>query len=114
MPKSGDVVKLKLLTYGEIMEINDIISSYPPNRVAPKVTLRLSREIIEINGDSDKTNIVRYVETMPIADSKYIRKFITTNEPKLNLSKQVKTPSGDMTTVNAGFGVEFFRPFFGL
>ncbi len=114
LPKSSDVIKIKPLTYGEILEINDIIDSYPTNRVAPKVTLRLSREIVEINGNPDKVNIVKYVETMPIADSKFIRKYLSTNEPKLNLKRNVKTPSGDMTTVTAGFGVEFFRPFFGL
>jgi hypothetical protein len=114
LPKSGDVVKLKPLTYGEILEVNDIIENYPPSRIAPKVTLRLSREIVEINGDIDKTNIVKYVETMPIADSKFIRRYLTENEPKLNMKKDIKTPSGDVTTVNAGFGVEFFRPFFGL
>jgi hypothetical protein len=51
---------------------------------------------------------------MPIADSKYIRKFISENEPKLDLKREIIAPSGEKTTVYTGFGVEFFRPFFGL
>jgi len=114
LPKSGDVIKLKPLTYGEILQINDIIESYPQGRTAPRVTLRLSKEIISINGSEDKAYIAKYVEGMPIADSKFIKKFLSNNEPKLDLKRDIMTPSGDMTTVYAGFGVEFFRPFFGI
>jgi hypothetical protein len=114
LPKSGDVIKLKPLTYGEILQINDIIENYPQGRTAPRVTLRLSKEIISINGSEDKAYIAKYVEGMPIADSKFIKKFLSNNEPKLDLKRDIMTPSGDMTTVYAGFGVEFFRPFFGI
>jgi len=114
LPKSGDTIKLKPLTYGEILQINDIIDSYPQGRTAPRVTLRLSKEIISINGSTDKAYIAKYVEGMPIADSKFIKKFLNDNEPKLDLKRDIMTPSGDMTTVYAGFGVEFFRPFFGI
>ena len=114
LPKSGDTIKLKPLTYGEILQINDIIDSYTQGRTAPRVTLRLSKEIISINGSTDKAYIAKYVEGMPIADSKFIKKFLNDNEPKLDLKRDIMTPSGDMTTVYAGFGVEFFRPFFGI
>jgi hypothetical protein len=48
---------------------------------------------------------------MPIADSKYIRKFILNNEPRLDLSKEVTAPSGEKVMIDIAFGVEFFRPF---
>jgi hypothetical protein len=114
LPKSGDKLKIKILTYGDVLDITKIIDQYPENRVAPRVTLRLSKEIVEVNGNSDKSNIAKYVESMPIADSKYIRKFISENEPKLDLKREIIAPSGEKTTVYTGFGVEFFRPFFGL
>jgi hypothetical protein len=49
---------------------------------------------------------------MPIADSKFIRKFMEENEPRLDMKRVVMTPSGEKLTVNVGFGVDFFRPFF--
>jgi hypothetical protein len=49
---------------------------------------------------------------MPIADSKYIRQYMDDNEPRLDLSRTVLAPSGEKLTVNVGFGVDFFRPFF--
>lgn len=112
LPKSNSTVKLKPITYGEIIEIQRIIDSYPEGRVAPKVTLRLQKEIIEVNGITDKGEIAKFIEQMPISDSKYIRNFMDENEPKLDMKRVVTTPSGEKLTVNVGFGVDFFRPFF--
>lgn len=112
LPKSGDTVKLKPMKYGELLEIQSILESYPDFRIAPKVTLRLQKEIVEINGNNSVSDIIQYIESMPISDSKFIRKFMQENEPRLDLKKKVKAPSGEELTVNVGFGVEFFRPFF--
>jgi hypothetical protein len=114
LPKSNDKMTLKVLTYGDLLEINKIIDTYPENRVAPRATLRLAKEIISINGNAERTSIVEYVESMPIADSRYIRKYLSENTPKLDLKREVIAPSGEKTVVYTGFGVEFFRPFFGI
>jgi len=112
LPKSQVTVKLRPLTYGEILENQRIADTYPAGRVVPKVTLRLQKEIIEINGTTDKGEIAKFIEQMPIADSKHIRKFMDDNEPRLDMKRTVMTPSGERLTVNVGFGVDFFRPFF--
>lgn len=112
LPKSEMNVKLKPLTYGEILEIQKMVDSYPQGRTAPKVTWRLNKQIVEINGVTDKSEISKFVEQMPIADSKYIRQYLDENEPKLDLKRTVTTPSGEKLTINVGFGVDFFRPFF--
>jgi len=112
LPKSQNNVKLKVLTYGEITSLNKQINSYPQGRVAPIVTLRLQKEIVELNGSRDLGEIAKFVEQMPIADSKLIRKFLTENEPKLDMKRVVIAPSGEKLTVNVGLGTDFFRPFF--
>ena len=112
LPKSQTTVKLKPMTYGEILENQRIADSYPVGRVAPKITLRLQKEIVEANGSTDKGEIAKFIEQMPIADSKFIRNFMNENEPRLDMTRVVMTPSGDRLTVNVGFGVDFFRPFF--
>jgi hypothetical protein len=114
LPKSKSNVKLRPITYGELNELSRLGDSYPAGRVVPKVTWRLQQEIVEIDGSTDKTQIIKFIEQMPIMDSKHIRKFLDENEPKLDLRKVVTTPSGEKLTVNVGFGVDFFRPFFGL
>ena len=112
LPKSQSTVKLKPMTYGEILENQKAADYYPAGRVVPKVTLRLQKEIIEVNGSTDKGEIAKFIESMPIADSKFIRKFMEDNEPRLDMKRVIMTPSGEKLTVNVGFGVDFFRPFF--
>jgi hypothetical protein len=112
LPKTQATVKLKPMTYGDIIEINRLESQYPQGRVAPKVTWRLNKQIVEINGVSDRGEIAKFIEQLPIADSKYIRNFMDENEPRLDMRRQFIAPSGEKLTVNVGFGVDFFRPFF--
>jgi hypothetical protein len=112
LPKTQATVKLKPMTYGDIMEISNLESQYPQGRVAPKVTWRLNKQIVEINGVSDRGEISKFIEQLPIADSKYIRTFMDENEPRLDMRKQIMAPSGEKLTVNVGFGADFFRPFF--
>jgi hypothetical protein len=112
LPKCQSTIKIRPLNYGEIMEIARLSETYPQGRVVPKVTWRMQKEIIEVNGSTNKEEIVKFIQSMPIADSKYIRNFMNQNEPKLDMTKIIIAPSGERLTVNVGFGVDFFRPFF--
>jgi len=112
LPKSNSTVRVKPLTYGEILGIQKMVDSYPQGRVVPKITWRLEKEIIDIDGSTDKGEIAKFVSQLPISDSKFLRKFMDENEPRLDMKKTVMTPSGELLTVNVGFGVDFFRPFF--
>jgi hypothetical protein len=112
LPKSNVSVKVKPLTMRDTIEIENILDKYPQGRVAPIVTLRLSKMIVEVNGNNDKGEIAKFIESMPIGDSKYLRNFINENEPKLDLNREVIAPSGEKVNVQITFGVEFFRPFF--
>ena len=112
LPKSQSTIKLKPLSYGEIIEIGKLAETYPQGRIVPKVTWRMQKEIIEVDGSTDKASIAKFVESMPISDSKFIRKFMNENEPRLDMTKTIIAPSGEKLTVNVGFGVDFFLPFF--
>ena len=112
LEKSGMEAKIKPLTYGELREIDSIVETYPQGRVAPKATMTLSKQIISLGGISDRGEIAKMIETLPIADAKQIKKFMEENEPRLDMTKIVFTPSGEKVAVNVGFGVDFFRPFF--
>jgi hypothetical protein len=80
--------------------------------VAPVVTKRLEKHIVEIDGITDKSKISEFILNMPISDSKDLKKFIKECEPQLDLTRYITAPSGEKVTVNLSFGVEFFRPFF--
>lgn len=112
LPKSQTKAKIKPLTFGEMNEIEDMASKYPVGRIAPRVTWRLNKQIVELGGTTDKNEISNAIESLPIMDSKFIRNYLAENEPRLDLQRVVIAPSGEKLTVNVGFGAEFFRPFF--
>jgi hypothetical protein len=76
------------------------------------VTWRLLKQIEEINGETDKGKLAIFIDTLPIMDSKYIRKFLNDNQPSLDLRRTAIAPSGELVSFEITFGVEFFRPFF--
>jgi hypothetical protein len=112
LPKTGTQVELRPLTYKEQMDINKQAEVYPAGRVAPKVTWKLLKQIVSVNGSTDMAVISKFVDSLPIMDSKYIRNFLDANEPRLDLTRNVTAPSGEKVDVNITFGVEFFRVFF--
>ena len=112
LPKSKNKVKLKLLSLGDESEIDSLIEQYPKGMTAPTITKRLEKHIVELDGNRDKGVIATFINQMPIADSKDIRKFISECEPKMDLDRKVIAPSGEEVTIGVTFGVEFFRPFF--
>ena len=112
LPKTGTMVDIRPLTYKEQIDINKQAESYPAGRVAPKVTWKLMKQIVSVNGDTELGTISKFVESLPIMDSKYIRNFLDANEPRVDLQRSVIAPSGEKVDVNITFGVEFFRVFF--
>jgi hypothetical protein len=59
-------------------------------------------------------NIRNFIDVLPIKDSQDFRKFVKENKPGLDLTQNITTPSGDIIQIEIGFGVEFFRPFYGI
>jgi hypothetical protein len=112
LPKSGNKILCKLLSIKETNEIEDFVKSYPSNMISPTITKRLEKQIVEIDGNRDMSQISKFITQMPIADSKYVRQFLKNVEPQIDLSKTVIAPSGEKVTFDVTFGVEFFRPFF--
>lgn len=112
LPKSGSNVICRLLTIGDMNELNKISSSYPEGVVAPIVTKRLEKHIISIDGNKSREEISKFVMSLPIADSKHIRNTLRECEPRLNLNRTVNAPSGEKVEIRITFGAEFFRPFF--
>jgi len=114
LEKSKKNVKLKLLSLDDESNLEKLINSYPEGMISPKVTKRLEMQIVELEGNSDKGIISKFVSEMPIKDSKDIKKFLLECEPKLDTIRVVNAPSGENVVVNITFGAEFFRPFFGI
>jgi hypothetical protein len=114
MDKSKVDVTFKFLTKKQQKELEDIEKSWNGLGVAPIVTKELEMIIKSVNGNREMMAIHNFVQNLPIKDSQDFRKYIRENKPSLDLKKTVKAPSGEDIQVEIGFGVEFFRPFYGL
>jgi hypothetical protein len=112
LPKTGVTVKLRPTTFNDTIELDKMADQYPAGRQAPRITWKLLKHIVEIDGEQDKSKISLFIDTLPIMDSKYIRKFLKDNEPSLDLKRSVIAPSGELVSFEIAFGVDFFRPFF--
>lgn len=114
LPMSKSEVVVKMMNLGDRVSLEQEVRNYPIQSASPVVTSRLNKQIVSLNGDTDRIKIATFIDTMPIADSKFIRRFIFDNEPKLDLTKEVIAPSGERVMVDITFGVEFFRPFLSI
>ena len=114
MEKSKKNITFKFLTEKEEKEIDDIRDSWNGLGTAPIVTKRLEKLIQTVEGNKDLMNIRNFIETLPILDSQNFRKYVSKNKPGVDLTQHVNAPSGEKVIFNIDFGVEFFRPFYGL
>ncbi len=114
LPISKMNVTFKFLTKKQQDELVKIEKDWNGNGIAPIKTKELEFLIQSINGIKDPLQIRNFIEKMPIKDSQEFRKYVNENKPGLDLTQKVTTPSGEEIQVNIGFGVEFFRPFYGL
>lgn len=114
LEKSKMDITFKFITKKQEDEIDKIRNSWNGNGVAPIMTKQLEFMIKSIGGIKDPMQIRNFIEKMPIKDSQDFRKYVNENKPGLDLTQEVTTPSGDTIQVKIGFGVDFFRPFYGL
>lgn len=115
LPKSKAKIKFKFLTpkqEDEIKKMKDNPSG--PDKIVPVITKSYEMAIKEVNGSRDQMGIYQFIQQMPITDSQFFRKVLREQRPGLDLTYTVKTPKGREVQVGITFGVEFFRPFWGL
>lgn len=114
MEKSKKNITFKFLTEKDEKEIDDIRDSWNGLGNAPVITKRLEKLIKSVEGNKDPMNIRNFVETLPIVDSQNFRKYINKVKPGVDLTQTAIAPSGEKVVFSIDFGVEFFRPFYGL
>ena len=114
MTKSNVDVTFKFLTQKQENEIKEINKSWNGIGFAPIITKQLEGMVKSVKGNREQMNIRNFIETLPIKDSQDFRKFIDLNKPGLDLSQKIIAPSGEEVQFQIGFGVEFFRPFYGV
>jgi hypothetical protein len=114
LPRTKKSVKIRLLTQEDDKEIDKVElkrkETYGENYISNRLTMRLERSIMEIDGNRDKSFISDFIQKMPAFDSLHVRSFLTKIEPGVDTRLEIKAPSGETVRVNVPFGPDFFWP----
>jgi hypothetical protein len=114
LPITKKTVTFKFLTPKQERELEQLKTGVTGTQVVPYNTKKLEMMIKSVDGNSDQMAIYQFIQKLPIKDSQDFKNFVNKNKPGLDLVQQVTTPSGEKVFARVDFGVEFFRPFFGL
>jgi len=110
LPLAKNVVKFKLLTTGDIDELEEIISNTPDGVVSEEQTLILEKQIVDVDGSKDRLFIKNFVNSMRILDAQKLRNFVSTITCDIDLQISVRTPGGGSIDTFLPFTQRFFWP----
>ena len=113
LPISKKKITFKYLTTKQDDELT-LIKNSSKEAVLPITTKRLEMMIKSVDGNRDQMAIYQFIQNLPIKDSQDFKRYASENKPGLNLIIEVNAPSGEKVPVLVDFGVEFFRPFYGI
>lgn len=92
LPKTKWKVKFRLLTGKDEAYLNKASErtkkTKKNSQYSSLLTERYLLQIMEINGNRDKTHIKKAVEALPIADSLFFRSYVSEIEPGINLEHE--------------------------
>lgn len=114
LPLSKHIVRFKLLTCGDIDELERIIENRPDGVVNEERTMILEKQIVEVDGNRDRAYIKSFVNGMRILDAQKLREYVSKIKCDIDLSISVRTPGGESIDTFLPFTPRFFWPNSGL
>ena len=111
---SGDLVEFKFLNSAEEKQISDAqekIKKATNSPIDKNITTRLKHQIISVNGEADLGFISKYVDAMPVRDSRAFRKYLELHDPDVIMKQDFECPHcGTSQEVDIPITVSFFWP----
>lgn len=115
LPKLKKNVKFRYLTASEeeaiVKEDESRRKKLGVNTVSEILTKRLSAQITNVDGITDKGAIETFVMNMTPLDASMLRKFINENEPGLDLKINIEAPSGEFFFGELPITTKFLWPY---
>jgi len=115
LPKSKIPITFKFLTQKQENELKELQKTWEENTIPPVKTKKLEMMIKSLDGRRDQMEIYTFINNkMPLKESQDFQKYVNDKKPGLDLVFPIETPSKETINARVGFGVEFFRPFYGI
>ena len=115
LPISGRVLEFKLLTHKDEKEVQAELDGYKKleqlNGVSRELTTRLKKQIISVDGETDRGEINNFVDNQFLSqDTRAYRDNLTKISPDVIFEQEYKSQIGEPHKVNIPVGVRFFWP----
>ncbi len=116
MPLSKAIVRFKILTCGDVDEIDRMVEMDKQNNIPVNnySTYRFEKMIVEVNGNRDRTMIRDFANCMRIHDSKAFNDYVDSLESGIDLNIEVATPGGGSVATFLPLNLNFFWPNLGV
>jgi hypothetical protein len=112
LPLAKSEVKFKLLTCGDIDDIDKLVEKEKKDGVLINntTTYKYEKMIVEVNGNRDKSVIKDLSNSMRISDAKKFNDYIDSIESGIDLNIEVTTPGGGSIATFLPLNINFFWP----
>lgn len=112
LPVTNATVLFRLLTVqDETLLSNEQEKLRKTVHIEKGITTRLISQIISADGETNKLKIKKFVENLPVRDSRQFRTVYTETMPDVDMTQWVTDPtSGEEVQVDIPVGVEFLWP----
>ena len=114
LPLSKHKVRFKVLTIGDLEELEKLAEVKKSELINVEQTLILERQVVEIDGNKDRTFINDFVNNMRILDAQKLREYIKKIDSGIDMTITVRTPGGESITTFLPLTPKFFWPNFEL
>tara|TARA_R110000803_G_scaffold47825_9_gene99655 strand:- start:12321 stop:13079 length:759 start_codon:yes stop_codon:yes gene_type:complete len=113
LERTKKTVKFRLLTAKDeedLVKGEEKRQKLLKNQISSLLTTRLSTQIMDVEGETNKSYIQQFVQYMPAGDSLELRKYMEEIEPGIDLRVEVEAPSGAVFRSIVPITVRFFWP----
>ena len=110
LPLSKKTVRFKMLTVGELENLEEIVEKSKDNPINQEQTLILERQLVEIDGNKDVAYIKDFANSMRVGDAQGLRNYISKIECGIDMNIDVRTPGGGSINMFLPITPRFFWP----
>jgi len=113
LPTTGATITVKLMTHRDEMAIEAEIKAMKKfnKNASIEVTSRLNQTILAVNGDRTTATIRNFVKSMPMRDTKEMKKVLALSTPDLEMKFDFTRSNGEVVEgLTIPMTVDFFWP----
>ena len=110
LPLSKKAVRFKMLTVGELENLEKIVEENKDNPINEEQTLILENQLVEIDGNKDRAYIKEFANSMRVGDAQGLRDYISKIECGIDMNIDVRTPGGGSVNMFLPITPRFFWP----